>query len=99
GTSNVLFMGYPVVWTEVLPTADVNSQINCLFGDLRLAADYGDRQASTIAVSDSATIGSTNVFESDEKALRWTERWDICVHSYGSSTAAGPVVGLISAAS
>jgi HK97 family phage major capsid protein len=99
GTSNVLFLGYPVVWTEVLPTSDANSQIAALFGDLRLAADYGDRQATTIAISDSATIGTTSVFESDEKALRWTERWDINVHDVGTATAAGPVVGLIVAAS
>lgn len=93
GTIN-RYAGYPIVLTEVLPSTDTNSQILAILGDLRLAADFGDRQGITIAFSDSAYIGSTSVFETDEIGVRGTSRFDINVHDYGSSSAAGPIVGL-----
>lgn len=93
------FMGYPVELTEVLPTSDSNSQRTVFFGDLRLAADFGSKRETTISVSDSATVGSVNVFETDQLAIRGTERFDINVHDMGTSSVAGPVVCLISAAS
>jgi HK97 family phage major capsid protein len=92
------FLGYPVETTPVMPTSDSNSQIACLFGDLALAADFGDRRQTTIRVSDSAVIGGNSVFERDETALIGTMRFDINVHDVGSATAAGPIVGLITAA-
>jgi HK97 family phage major capsid protein len=90
------FLGYPVELTEVLPTSDSNSQICVLFGDLALAADFGDRRQTTIKFSDSAYVGSTSVFESDETAVIGTMRFDINAHDVGTSTAAGPIIGLIS---
>jgi len=93
------FLGYPVLGVEVMPTSEANSQICCLFGNLVKAADFGDRQASTFAASEHATVGGESVFERNQIALRWTERWDINVHSIGTSSAAGPIVGLITAAS
>jgi len=92
------FMGYPVELTEVMPTTDANSQVAVLFGDLTQASSFGDRRQTTIATSEHATIGSVNVFESDEMAVRGTERFDINVHDVGTATAAGPIVGLITAA-
>jgi len=91
--------GYSVVTSEAFPKSDTNSQIVAILGDLDLSSDIGDRQATTIALSDSAYVGSSSVFERDQMAVRWTERWDINNHDLGSSTAAGPVVGLIAAAS
>jgi len=93
------FMGYPVVISQVMPKADANSQIACLLGDFGLAADFGDRRMSTIAFSEHATVDSQSVFERDEVAVRGTERFDINVHDIGDTSAAGPVVGLISASS
>lgn len=99
------FLGYPVVFSQVLAKAEANDQVCCLLGDLSLAADFGDRRITTIAFSDSATVGSVNVFESDEIAVRGTERFDINVHDVGdqNATAAsqnpGPIVGLLTAAS
>ncbi len=92
-------LGYPVEFTEVMTKTDANSQIIALFGNLRQAADFGDRAAMTIAVSDSASVGGQSVFERNQLAMRVTERFDINVHDIGTATAAGPVVGLISAAS
>ena len=50
------FLGYPVSFSEVLPTAEANSQICCLFGDLSKAATLGDREGITLEQSNSATI-------------------------------------------
>jgi len=93
------FMGYPVVISQVMPKTDANSQIACLLGDFSLAADFGDRRMTSVAFSEHATVGGESVFEYDEVAVRGTERFDINVHDIGDTSAAGPVVGLISAAS
>ena len=55
-----------------------------LFGDLTLAASFGDRRQTTIQISDAAL----NAFEQDELAIRGTERFDINVHDLG------PIVAL-----
>lgn len=94
-----LFLGYPVEMTQVMPSTDSNTQICALLGDFSLATAFGDRQQDEIAFSEHATIGSENVFERNQIAIRGTERFDINVHDVGSSSAAGPIVGLLSAAS
>jgi HK97 family phage major capsid protein len=93
------FLGYPVVLSEVMPTTEANSQICALFGNFSQAASFGDRRQLTMAMSDHATVGSVNVFETDQMAVRVTERFDIVVHDVGTSSAAGPVVCLITASS
>lgn len=93
------FMGYPVELTVALPQVEANSQIACYFGALPLAALFGDRRQTAIAMSEHVN------FANDEWAIRGTERIDINVHDVGnaSATAAdrvpGPIVGLITAAS
>jgi HK97 family phage major capsid protein len=97
-----MFKGYPVNWTSgtsVLPVSAANSSIFCLFGDLRMAGDFGDRAGMTIATSTEATVGSVSMFDTDSFAIRGIERFDINIHDVGTATAAGPVVGLILAAS
>ena len=87
------FLGYPVVFTQAMAncsqtqSADV---VGVLFGDLSLAASFGDRRQTEIQISDSAL----NAFEQDELAIRGTERFDINVHDTGSSSESGPIVGL-----
>ena len=96
------YAGYPVVWTSgttAMPVSDANSQIACLFGDFRMSAMFGDRAGMTIATSTEATVGDTSMFDTDSFAIRGVERFDINVHDVGSATAAGPVVGLITASS
>lgn len=88
------FLGYPVELSEVMPTTQANSQVCCLFGNLAQASSMGDRRQTTLSFSDSATVGSQNVFERDEIAVKGTERMDINVHDVGNSTTAGPIVGL-----
>ncbi len=92
------FLGYDVLISQVMPSADANSQVACTLGDHAQAASFGDRRQTTISFSTDATVGGESVFERDEIAVKGTERIDINVHDVGSATVAGPVVGLISAA-
>jgi len=85
-------MGYPVEFVQVMPSTYSNGQVEALFGDLSLAASFGDRRSTTVQVSDSAL----NAFEQDELAIRGTERFDINVHDAGDGDNAGPIVSLLS---
>lgn len=93
------FEGYPVEISQVMPSSEANSQIPVTFGDHSLAASFGDRRQDTIAFTTEGNVGGQNAFEYDFIGVRGTERFDINVHDVGSSTVAGPVVGLITAAS
>jgi HK97 family phage major capsid protein len=87
------FLGYPVVLSQVMPTNEANSQICALLGNFRLGSTFGDRRLLSLALS------SEYKFAEDQLAIRGTERFDINVHDVGNTTAAGPIVGLITAAS
>lgn len=93
GDLRPFLLGYPVNLVEVMPTADSNSQISILFGNLSLAAVFGDRRSPTIKTSEHV------YFRQDAIAVLGTERFDINVHDVGTSTVAGPIVGIISASS
>lgn len=90
---NRTFLGYPVEVVQVMPKTDANSQVPVVFGDLSLASDFGDRQQTTVATSEHL------YFASNEIAIRGIERVDINNHDVGSSTEAGPIVGLVTAGS
>lgn len=89
--------GYPVEFTQVMPTfstADGDSAMPLkypiIFGDMALATCFGDRRSNTISFSDSAL----NAFEQDEIVVRGTERFDFNLHSPGTSSEAGPLVAM-----
>lgn len=96
-----MFLGYPVEFCEILPHQWVASQVYAWFGDLSLAAMFGDRRGNSVAFSDSA-LGA---FENNEIAARMDCRFGITVHDLGTASATasarvkGPMAGLISAAS
>jgi HK97 family phage major capsid protein len=93
------FLGYDVKISQILPGVEANDDIPALFGDLAQAVTFGDRRGTTIAMSE-----HTN-FLTDELVFRGTERFDINVHDIGNQSAtaasrvAGPLVGLLTAAS
>lgn len=87
------FLGYPVELTQVMPVAEANSQVVCIFGNLRLGSMLGDRRQLTLALS------SEYKFAEDQLAIRGTQRVDINIHDVGSSSAAGPIVALTMKAS
>ncbi len=84
------FLGYPVVFSQVLNTtvaADV-SAVKCLFGDLKKASTMGVRGGVEIKVDDSRYM------EYDQIAVRGIERFDINCHDLGDTSDAGPLVAL-----
>ena len=86
------FLGYPVTLSQVMPTTEANSQICALLGNFQQGTTFGDRRLLSLALS------SEYKFAEDQLAIRGTQRFDINVHDVGSTTAAGPIVGLITAA-
>lgn len=89
-----LFLGYPVEFSQVMPSAQADTTVFALLGDFTKGVAFGDRQAEAIAFSEHASVGGENVFERNEIAIRATERIDINVHDVGSATDVGPIVGL-----
>lgn len=87
------FMAYPVKFSAAMPKAAANSQICALFGNYRLGAYMGTRRQMSIARSDEVK------FAEDQIAIRGTERVAPTVHGVGDTADAGPICGLITAAS
>jgi HK97 family phage major capsid protein len=86
------FLGYPVEFTSVMPGSEANNQICCILGDLAIGAYIGERRQLTV-------VRSTDVlFKNDQLAIRGTERIAINVFGCGDTSEAGPIVGLITAA-
>jgi HK97 family phage major capsid protein len=85
------YMGYPIVVSQVLPTStgDLSDVPMLYFGDLAKAATMGDRRGISVFPSDHRYM------ELDQVAVRATERFDINVHDYGTTSAAGPIVALV----
>ena len=90
------FMGYPVEFVDVMPSADGNSQIFAYFGNLALASTMGDRQS--VSIRQDASLG----FQTDTIHVKANEYVDIKVHEMGNynATAAsrttGPIVAFSS---
>ena len=82
------FLGYPVVYTQVLPSAPGTSENVCFFGDLSQSVYMGTRRGISIA----SDMGG-KYFEKDQVAIKGTERVAITVQNQDSSSA-GPVVAL-----
>ena len=99
GQTEPMFLGYPVEFVQQMTKTFAVNQVCCYFGNLPLAASFGERRMTTIAVSEHLN------FDFDELAVRGTERFDIVVHDVGNFSAtaalrvAGPVVALITGAS
>lgn len=87
------FQGYPLEFVSAMPSTEANSQICAILGDLSLGAYLGERRMLTIAKSEEV------LFTSDQIAFRGTERVDFNAFGVGDTTEAGPIVGLITAAS
>lgn len=93
------FLGFPVRLSELMPTTAANSQIAALFGSMSAAVDFGDRRGTTIEFSRDAVVDGVSMFQTDQIAVKGTERFDINAHSVGDATNPGALVGLILAAS
>jgi HK97 family phage major capsid protein len=87
------FLGSEVVLTDRLPSgADSSGVIMALYGNMANSSYYGIRQAIEIASSDQVN------FLSDQTVIRAVARVAINHANLGSSTVAGPIIGLVGAA-
>ena len=84
------FLGKPVVLTDRLPgSGDQTGVIMALYGDMANSSYYGIRQSIEIASSDQVN------FLSDQTVIRAVARVAITHANLGSSTVAGPMIGLV----
>lgn len=86
------FLGYPVLITTVMnddPSATYDGQPMLGFGNLRQAAMLGTRREIRVALS------PDRYFELDQIGVRGTERFDINVHSLGSTKEKPPFAILV----
>lgn len=91
GAPGGLFLGFPVVWVEVMNstlTTQTSTEGLCFFGDARQTVAFGDRRGMSMAISNDV------YFTTDETAIKWTTRYDINVHDAGTDTASGGLVQL-----
>lgn len=95
GGSSLSFLGYPVVLSQVMNSTltTQTSTVLALFGDLRLAATFGDRSGVMVETS------KDRYFELDQLAIRGIERFDINCHDLGTTSVAGPMVAIKTAGS
>jgi len=84
------FLGSPVVLTDRLPSgADSTGVIMALYGNMANSSYYGVRKSIEIASSDQVN------FLSDQTVIRAVARVAISHPNLGSSTVAGPIIGLV----
>jgi HK97 family phage major capsid protein len=91
GSVGMSFYGFPVVISNVLPTASATDYTNktlALFGDLSAAATIGSRQQLSVLV-DPYTRGGYN-----QTRFVSVSRWDINVHDIGSASVYPPLAAL-----
>lgn len=95
GVSGATFLGYPVVFSQVLNSTltTQTSTIVAYFGDLRLAAMFGDTKGVEIS-SDSSLY-----FKQNALAIRGIQRYDINVHDRGTASTGGALIAVKTAAS
>lgn len=89
-----IFKGYPVEFSQVMPSTTAATTVFCLLGDFTLAAAFGDRQMDSVAFSDQASVGGQSMWERNEIGVRGIERFDINVHDVGDGTTPGPIVAV-----
>jgi HK97 family phage major capsid protein len=76
-----------------MPTAEANSQICAILGDLSAGAFLAQRKGLAIQKSEHA------FFANNQLGIRGIQRVDFSVYGVGDTTTPGPIVGLITAAS
>lgn len=95
GIQQMMFLGFPVTFTQVMTstTGSSVSTILAYFGDLRLGAAYGVRRSVRTEVS------LDRYFENDLIGIKCTERIAINVHERGDTIRNRPIIALKTAAS
>jgi HK97 family phage major capsid protein len=86
------FLGYPVQYTQVLPSTASASAKVCYLGDLAMGSTLGLRRGMSVIADSSRYV------EFLQTAYISSTRWDYNVHERGDSSDAGPIVGVQAAA-
>jgi HK97 family phage major capsid protein len=81
--------GYPVYFSQVMPTATAATQRCLYFGDFQGASCIGDRQQLSIATSEH------RYFDQDMIAVRGTTRFNTVIHGDGRASTVGPIAALV----
>jgi len=90
GPSQRMFLGIPVEFSQVLPTASaatVDTHL-CYVGNLSMGVLLGNRRGISVVADESF------YFSQDAIAIRATERYDINVHERGTSSLGGAIIAL-----
>lgn len=90
--SQKMFLGDPVEIVNVMPRVEGNSQVACLYGDMRYAATFGLRREMTMEASREYKFAERQV------TCLGTMRPAISIEDLGDADAPGPLIGLITAA-
>jgi HK97 family phage major capsid protein len=86
---NATFLGYPVYFSQVLPTATASTSKCVYFGDFTGGSMIGDRSQLNIATS------TDFYFDSDAIAIRGIARFAVAIHGAGRGETYGPICGLV----
>jgi HK97 family phage major capsid protein len=87
-----MFLGYPIEVTPIMadtPATNYNAAVIVAFGNLRQAVTMGERRGIRVALS------SERYFDTDQIAIKGTERFDINVNDLGSTTVKSPFAVLV----
>lgn len=98
GVPQLVCNGSPVVLSNQMPSVEGNSQVCALYGHFDMAGAFGRVRSMEISTS------TDSDFANDLVAIRGIQRTAVTIHDMGTAGAssagnAGPVVGLITAAS
>jgi len=93
GAKEKTYLSYPVEFTQAMPKTEANSQICSLLGNLRMGSYLGDRRQVRIDRGDEVYFANAQI------GIRGIQRVAVSVHGVGDTTDAGPICGLITAAS
>lgn len=85
---NATLYGFPVYFTQVMPTATATTQKCLYFGDFQGGSMLGDRRDLKIDFSDQV------YFANDQIAWRATSRFTVNVHTDGQAAEFGPITCL-----
>lgn len=84
------FFGIPIITNNVMTTNLGTASVECLiYGDISLAADFGDRMGISVEISEQRYWDENNI------GIKGTVRHDINVHGLGTSTTTGPLAVLL----
>jgi HK97 family phage major capsid protein len=92
GGADAMFLGYPVFFAPLMPTATGSAGTRSVYiGDFAAATMIGERR-------DLAILGSSEAgFTTDSYKWRATTRFDVAIHGDGRGSTYGPVVALLTA--